>query len=59
MSAVSAPEPSVMAVVLTYNAPASLERCLLSFAAQTTPPQAVLVVDNASVPPGDPAALPP
>ena len=59
MSAVTDPEPSVMAVVLTYNAPASLERCLLSIAAQTTPPQAVLVVDNASVPPVDPAALPP
>ena len=50
---------SVMAVVLTYNAPASLERCLQSIAAQTTPPQAVLVVDNASDPPVDPADLPP
>jgi len=48
-----------MAVVLTYNAPASLERCLLSIAAQTTPPEAILVVDNASCPAVDPADLPP
>ena len=48
-----------MAVVLTYNAPTSLDRCLLSIAAQTTPPQAILVVDNASTPLVDPADFPP
>ena len=40
-----------MAVVLTHNAPDSLERCLQAIAGQTTPPEAVLVVDNASRPP--------
>jgi GT2 family glycosyltransferase len=48
-----------MAVVLTYNAPASLDRCLRSIAAQTLLPAAVLVVDNASTPPVDPADFPP
>ena len=52
------PPLSAMAVVLTHNAPASLERCLRSIAAQTTPPQAILVVDNASTPPVDVADLP-
>ena len=47
-----------MAVVLTYNAPASLERCLESIAAQTTPPRAVLVVDNDRTPPVDPSSFP-
>ena len=41
----------IMAVVLSHNAPASLARCLAAIAAQTTPPEAVLVVDNASWPP--------
>jgi GT2 family glycosyltransferase len=59
MSAFDEPELSAMAVVLTYNAPSSLERCLLSIAAQTTPPDGILVVDNASVPPVDPADFPP
>jgi rhamnopyranosyl-N-acetylglucosaminyl-diphospho-decaprenol beta-1,3/1,4-galactofuranosyltransferase len=40
-----------MAVVLTHNAPSSLDRCLRAIAAQTTPPQGLLVVDNASAPP--------
>jgi len=52
------PPMSAMAVVLTYNAPASLDRCLRSIAAQTTPPAAVLVVDNASTPAVDPADFP-
>ena len=39
-----------MAVVLTHNAPESLSRCLRAIASQTEPPQAVLVVDNASTP---------
>jgi rhamnopyranosyl-N-acetylglucosaminyl-diphospho-decaprenol beta-1,3/1,4-galactofuranosyltransferase len=42
---------SVLAVVLTYNAPESLARCLSAIGAQTRPPDAVLVVDNASDPP--------
>jgi rhamnopyranosyl-N-acetylglucosaminyl-diphospho-decaprenol beta-1,3/1,4-galactofuranosyltransferase len=41
----------VMAVVLTHNAPGSLERCLRAIADQTVPPDSVLVVDNASDPP--------
>jgi rhamnopyranosyl-N-acetylglucosaminyl-diphospho-decaprenol beta-1,3/1,4-galactofuranosyltransferase len=44
-------ERRIMALVLTHNAPESLDRCLRAIAAQTTPPEAVLVVDNASVPP--------
>ena len=44
-------EPRVMAVVLTHNAPSSLDRCLRAIAAQSTPPQALLIVDNASNPP--------
>ena len=40
-----------MAVVFTHNAPDSLARCLEAIADQTTPPEAVLVVDNASSPP--------
>ncbi len=43
--------PKVMALVLTHNAPASLERCLAAIAAQTRQTDAVLVVDNASQPP--------
>jgi rhamnopyranosyl-N-acetylglucosaminyl-diphospho-decaprenol beta-1,3/1,4-galactofuranosyltransferase len=41
----------IAALVLTHNAPASLERCLAAVAAQTRPPDTVLVVDNASQPP--------
>jgi rhamnopyranosyl-N-acetylglucosaminyl-diphospho-decaprenol beta-1,3/1,4-galactofuranosyltransferase len=40
----------IMAVILTHNAPESLERCLQAIAAQTVPPESVLVVDNASHP---------
>lgn len=54
----SRPTPKVMAVVLTHNAPHSLERCLAAIAAQARLPDAVLVVDNASQPPvGDLASL--
>jgi GT2 family glycosyltransferase len=59
MIPISDPDISAMAVVVTDDAPASLERCLLAIAAQTTPPQAVLVVDNASTPPVVPADFPP
>ncbi len=45
------PERRIMAVVLTHNAPESLERCLRAIAGQTAPPEAVLIVDNASAPP--------
>ncbi len=41
----------IMAVVLTHNAPEALDRCLAAIAGQTTPPEAVVVVDNASTPP--------
>ncbi len=50
--------PRVMALVLTHNAPDSLDRCLRAIAAQTTPPDSVLVVDNASSPPVTVAQLP-
>ena len=38
------------ALVLTHNAPASLQRCLAAIGSQTTPPASVLVIDNASNP---------
>ncbi len=41
----------IMAVILSHNAPASLARCLQAVLDQTTPPEGVLVVDNASSPP--------
>ncbi len=44
-------ERRVLAVVLTHNAPESLERCLKAILAQSVPPEGVLVVDNASRPP--------
>jgi rhamnopyranosyl-N-acetylglucosaminyl-diphospho-decaprenol beta-1,3/1,4-galactofuranosyltransferase len=50
-------ELQAMALVLTHNAPDSLDRCLRSIAAQTHPPQAVLVFDNASSPPVNAAGL--
>ena len=37
----------VMALVLTYNAPRALERCLTAIAAQTLRPASVVVIDNA------------
>jgi GT2 family glycosyltransferase len=40
-----------MALVLTHNAPKSLDRCLRAIAAQSYRPETVLVVDNASTPP--------
>ncbi|MGH9080969.1 MAG: glycosyltransferase [Acidimicrobiales bacterium] len=48
----------IMAVVLTHNAPESLERCVQAIAGQTTPPEALLVVDNASFPAAEIGALP-
>jgi len=43
--------PSVVAMVLSHNAPRALDRCLEAIATQTVPPNAVIVVDNASDPP--------
>jgi len=40
-----------VALVLSHNAPLALERCLDAIAAQSVPPAAVVVVDNASAPP--------
>jgi rhamnopyranosyl-N-acetylglucosaminyl-diphospho-decaprenol beta-1,3/1,4-galactofuranosyltransferase len=37
---------SVLAVVLTYDAPDALDRCLAAIDRQTTPPSRVLVIDN-------------
>jgi len=46
---------SVLAIVLTHDAPQALARCLSAISDQVRQPEAVLVVDNASSPP---AALP-
>jgi GT2 family glycosyltransferase len=59
MNVVTDPELDAMAIVLTYNAPESLRLCLTAVTAQTLRPRAVLVVDNASSPPVDPADFPP
>ena len=42
---------SVLAIVLTHDAPQALDRCLSAIDAQTRPPDRVLVVDNASAVP--------
>lgn len=42
--------PSVVALVLSHNAPLALARCLDAIAAQSVRPGAVIVVDNASEP---------
>ncbi|MHB8431581.1 MAG: glycosyltransferase [Acidimicrobiales bacterium] len=44
---------SIVAVVLTHNAPRSLRRCLDAIAVQTERPDSVVVVDNASHPPAE------
>ena len=41
------------ALVLTHNAPGSLQRCLAAIGSQTMPPDAIVVLDNASDPPVD------
>jgi len=43
--------PTVVALVLSHNAPQALKRCLEAMAAQTVRPGSVIVVDNASQPP--------
>src|SRR5581483_2024520 len=47
----TAPEPSVLALVLTYSAPRALVTCIRALVGQTRPPDAVVVVDNAGTPP--------
>ena len=44
----------VAAVVVTYNAPETLCRCLAALREQTRKPDLVIVVDNASTPPAAP-----
>ena len=44
-------QPAVVALVLSHNAPETFARCLDAIASQTTPPDHVIVVDNASEPP--------
>lgn len=41
----------IVALILSHNAPESLRRCLEAIGGQSMPPDAVLVVDNASTPP--------
>jgi rhamnopyranosyl-N-acetylglucosaminyl-diphospho-decaprenol beta-1,3/1,4-galactofuranosyltransferase len=41
----------ILALVLTHNAPSSLERCLDAMTGQSQRPDGVVVVDNASQPP--------
>ncbi|MGO8873814.1 MAG: glycosyltransferase [Acidimicrobiales bacterium] len=49
--------PQIVALVLTHNAPQALARCVAAIAAQTTQPSQLVVVDNASNPPVEAAAL--
>jgi rhamnopyranosyl-N-acetylglucosaminyl-diphospho-decaprenol beta-1,3/1,4-galactofuranosyltransferase len=49
---------NVLAVVLTHNAPQSLDRCIRAIVAQTSPPQSILVVDSASEKPVEAKNLP-
>lgn len=43
--------PSVAAVVLTFDAPLSLSRCLQALREQEEPPAEIIVIDNAGSPP--------
>jgi GT2 family glycosyltransferase len=49
----------IVAMVLSHNAPQSLNRCLAAIGAQKTRPAEVVVIDSASDPPIDAASLPP
>jgi rhamnopyranosyl-N-acetylglucosaminyl-diphospho-decaprenol beta-1,3/1,4-galactofuranosyltransferase len=51
--------PRIVAMVLTHNAPQALARCLVAINSQTTPPDEIMVVDNASEPPVTVETLPP
>jgi rhamnopyranosyl-N-acetylglucosaminyl-diphospho-decaprenol beta-1,3/1,4-galactofuranosyltransferase len=48
---VDATDGQMVALILSHNAPESLRRCLEAIGGQSAPPDAVLVVDNASTPP--------
>lgn len=48
---------TVQAIVLTFSAPDSLERCVRSIATQTHPPDRALIIDNAGNPPVDRSLL--
>ncbi len=48
----------VLAIVLTFHAPASLQRCLTAIGGQTRRPDGVLVVDNGEPPRATLAGLP-
>lgn len=50
-------DTSIVAVVLTHDAPQSLRRCVASIERQTLRPDWTLVVDNASATPVDPDEL--
>lgn len=45
------PAPDVLAIVLTYSSAPSVVACVTALLAQTVPPAAILVVDNAGRPP--------
>lgn len=52
----------IMALILSHNAPETLRRCIEAIGGQSTPPESILVVDNASSPPvdvADPDGAPP
>ncbi len=51
------PDPSVLAIVLSYAAPEAVERCVGFIRRQTFPTAEILVVDNDSPVPPDEAAL--
>ena len=50
---VSAAEPTVLAMVLTYNSPDTLAHTLQALSSQTRLPDAVLILDNAGTPPAE------
>ena len=50
--------PRIVALVLSHNAPQALGRCLGAISDQTTVPDEIVVVDNASSPPVDVDTLP-
>ena len=54
---VQRPARSVVAVVVTYDRVALLRCCLESILAQRRPPEAIIVVDDASPGPGTTAAI--
>jgi rhamnopyranosyl-N-acetylglucosaminyl-diphospho-decaprenol beta-1,3/1,4-galactofuranosyltransferase len=53
MTAATSPRAGCLGIILTFDSRVALERCLAALAAQTIPPEEVLVVDNASAEPVD------